>query len=240
MPKGIEKEGKEGMEGKEGKEGKEEKNEVKATKKDRVVLNDTDAITLECLISRHCFKKLFDNQDANAHKSKKMQKDKQFYRKRILDLCKTLLLEKEAEEEGVLGVEPVNYQFLVDSFSQFVHLCIRHFKTIDHSDILQSDYKDMDSQTQLQTQTHGEQGFKEIDYNAHLLQTTKHVSLDDFVIKKPLPKKHRQKMILPMKKKVNLKDPELKVKGIVGKKNNIDIKYEDKADKTEGYEEKDV
>jgi hypothetical protein len=39
---------------------------------------------------------------------------------------------------------------------------------------------------------------------------------------------------------VNLKDPELKIKGIVGKKNNIDIKYEVKADKTEGYEEKDV
>ena len=86
-----------------------------------------DQITLECLMNKDTYNKIMLNKTLINEKNK----DKKFYRKRISNLTKELLLN-----------EPPN-NLLPDvsfAFDNYIKTCIHYFKIIDESEIIQRDY----------------------------------------------------------------------------------------------------
>lgn len=156
------------------------------------------------------------------------KKDKKFYRKRILALTKNLL----SNDETDVPSEIERY------FKEYIGSCIDYFKTVDNNDLRQDEYRYMDEDKDEDKLTNGE--YLEVDdsildtYNCDtssnnidsLLIRKINVAntLDNFVIRNS----SKKKVIIPKKKKVNLRDPSLKTKGTekMGEKNNIDNIYE--------------
>lgn len=159
--------------------------------------------------------------------------DKKFYKKRILDSTKKML-------KGEFESEP-----LKEIFNKYIFSLINHFKIIDRNEILQKQFNNL-SGSVTETEFHidfsnnkinsdisnnlnnnensidisdisscnpDELLFKKNDY--------KILTMDNFVNKK---QKQREKIHLPLKKNINLREPELKMKGIhkKEKKENID------------------
>ena len=93
-----------------------------------------DQVTLDCLLNKSMF---------NAHvKNKKAQsinkEERKFYKKRIYNLFKELLINK-AEPEDLLP--DVKY-----AYDNFLNASINYFKTIDNNDLLQEEYKTLDEE----------------------------------------------------------------------------------------------
>ena len=86
-----------------------------------------DQITLECLMNRDTYNKIMTSK---AIVTKKNQ-DREFYQNRILHLCGRLMANEPPE--GLM--QDVTY-----AFDNYVKTCIRYFKIIDESDIIQQDY----------------------------------------------------------------------------------------------------
>jgi len=86
-----------------------------------------DQITLECLMNKDIYNKIM------AHKTlvTKKNQDKEFYHNRILHLFEQLMT--NTQPEGLM--QDVTY-----AFENYVKTCIRYFKIIDESDIIQQDY----------------------------------------------------------------------------------------------------
>lgn len=177
-------------------------------------------ITLDCLIN----KEMYDNMVNSSEAKKDNLKEMKFYRKRIYDLAKRLLISKNERE----NVTPdVNY-----AFNNFVKTSINYFKIIDKQDILQKDYEELEEQ---ETNINEEE---DINYNKYIMKTitmpeekTKMTSMDNFVIRKQSEEK-KEHIIYPQKREFNLKDESLKNKGIKKKegkeKKNINNKYDKK------------
>lgn len=93
-----------------------------------------DQITLECLMNKDTYNKLM------AHKTlvTKKNQDKEFYHNRILHLFEQLMT--NTQPEGMM--QDVTY-----AFENYVKTCIRYFKIIDESDIIQQDYNGSPSKT---------------------------------------------------------------------------------------------
>jgi len=150
--------------------------------------------------------------------NKVKSRDKKFYKKRICNLTKELLGDELRKQPN----QDLNYHF-----NNYIKCCIHHFKTTDNSDLIQECYKDIDCpdnpQEELATKT-------QLEADELLFQSlhAKNITLDDFVIKKKTCQKSN--IILPQKKNINLRDPQLKLKG-VKKKKNITNKYEDISEK---------
>ena len=163
----------------------------------------------------------------NAHiKNKKAQsinkEDKKFYKKRIYNLFKELLINK-LEPDNLLP--DVKY-----AYNNFLNVSINYFKTIDNNDLLQEEYKTLDVEDNLNANNEFDDdvGLEEAD--KLLMRSIKITppSLDKYVKRKSTkPKEH---MIMPKQKNVNLLDPELKEKGLnnnIQKKENITNKYDE-------------
>ena len=138
-------------------------------------------------------------------------KDKKFYRKRIIQLTKDLLSDE---------IDSVFYHDdIYRAFDKFIHTSIDYFKTIDRSDILQEDYKDLEENLSHLDDFLEPSDISIENANKGMMRQiyVKNSTLDGLV-KRTILKK--EEPILPKKKKINLKDPELKNKGI-GKKNNL-------------------
>lgn len=171
-------------------------------------------ITLEYLMTKNQYAKFMNKKTDGLNLCER--KDKKFYRRRILNLSRELLLNQTPDK--ILGDVKV-------AFDNYVKICINYFKILDETDIIQENY---DGFKILENAL----GPEEISINTSadadklLMRSIKMNKgpLDDFVkiknIKPPNPP------ILPLQKDINLKDPELKNKGI-GKKNNIMNKYEE-------------
>ena len=148
-------------------------------------------------------------------------KNKKFYRKRLIQLTKDLLNEDEREEN------PVYHPDIYRSFYKYINTSIDYFQTIDRNDIIQEDYKDLEQEFALEKEEDLFPEFNDdLEHHGTLEQANqqmmrqinmKNYTLDGLV-KRTVIKK--EEPILPKKKKINLKDPELKNKG-VGKKNNL-------------------
>ena len=177
-----------------------------------------DQVTLDCLLNKSMF---------NAHiKNKKAQsinkEDKKFYKKRIYNLFKELLINK-LEPDNLLP--DVKY-----AYNNFLNVSINYFKTIDNNDLLQEEYKTLDVEDNLNANNEFDDdvGLEEAD--KLLMRSIKITppSLDKYVKRKSTkPKEH---MIMPKQKNVNLLDPELKEKGLnnnIQKKENITNKYDE-------------
>ena len=153
-------------------------------------------------------------------------KNKKFYRKRLIQLTKDLLNEDENERDE----NPVYHPDIYRSFYKYINTSIDYFQTIDRNDIIQEDYKDLEEEELEWTLEKKEDLFPEFNDDLEHHGTIEHANKQmmrqinmknytlDGLVKRTVIKK--EEPILPKKKKINLKDPELKNKG-VGKKNNL-------------------
>ena len=186
-----------------------------------------DQVTLDCLLNKSMF---------NAHvKNKKAQsinkEERKFYKKRIYNLFKELLINK-AEPEDLLP--DVKYAYDI-----FLNASINYFKTIDNNDLLQEEYKTLDEEDTININAIPQLGDDDnivgVENADKLLMRSIKItppSLDKYVKRKST--KPEEKLIMPKQKEINLKDPELKVKGIqsnsnnnIQKKENITNKYDE-------------
>ena len=146
------------------------------------------------------------------------QKDKKFYKKRILNIIK-LLLNNGTDITGDDNTNKPNYPLFPDiknSFDIFIKTCIDYLKSQDKCDIIQSDYNDLNIgnvTTNLETKNHDITNNNEI--NALMMRKImkKKNSIDSFVKRTST---QQTTTIIPQKKKINLQDPELKTKGLSG------------------------
>jgi len=169
-----------------------------------------DQVTLDCLLN----KSLFNTQVKNRKAQSVNKEDKKFYKKRIYNLFKEMLINK-AEPEDLFP--DVKY-----AYDNFINASINYFKTIDNTDLLQEEYKTLDEAAleninaipELGDDIAVEEADKLMMRSIKITTST----LDKYVKRKNT--KPEEKMILPKQKEVNLMDPELKVKGIQSNSNN--------------------
>lgn len=186
-------------------------------------------VTLDCLLNRD----LLNSHLKNKISKSTNRKDKKFYRKRIYTLVKELLIEKDVSNNiNIINIPPdVKY-----AFDNFVKTCITHFKNTDTCDIIQSDYQNIEESILIGNdipELNDDHLTKE-DADKLLIRSIKlptNNTLDHFVKKKVTSNK--KNMILPKQKNIDLKDPSLKMKGVVAKdkKKNLHNKYEETNDK---------
>jgi hypothetical protein len=152
------------------------------------------------------------------------RKDKKFYRRRILNLTKELLSKEETKEESEIVISPdIKY-----AFDNFIKTCIHYFKVLDKNDIIQEDYNDFDDEIKEYTEINDETIKVLKEENEKLLMRSIKIanpSLDNFI--KITMTKSPEELIIPQQKEINLKDPVLKKKGIIKKKNIINNYGED-------------
>lgn len=187
-----------------------------------------DQVTLDCLLNKSMF---------NAHvKNKKAQsinkEERKFYKKRIYNLFKELLINK-AEPEDLLP--DVKYAYDI-----FLNASINYFKTIDNNDLLQEEYKTLDEEDTININAIPQLGDDDnivgVENADKLLMRSIKItppSLDKYVKRKST--KPEEKLIMPKQKEINLKDPELKVKGIQSNSNNNNIQKKENI--TNKYDE---
>ena len=182
-------------------------------------------ITLDCLVNKDIYEKM--QHTNNKHTLNK--KEKKFYRKRILNLTKDLLLKKD------INYDEINPD-IKNSFNNFIKTCIHYFKTIDKNDIIQEDYKDFNLLNDTLDDIDKEINNNFINNNQmnpiydsqdnRLFMRSIKIKngLDSFV--KIKSTKKAEEIILPKLKEINLQDPNLRNKGIQ-KKENINIIYDE-------------
>jgi len=181
-------------------------------------------ITLECLMNKEIYKKYLTSNSANMIINNK--KDRKFYRKRILQLTRDILL----NDPSVKITNDIQFVF-----ENYVNHCIQYFKMVDRVDLIQEDYyiedfthdKSVDDANETETKT-----FETVETADKLLLRSikiNNYTLDKFV--KVISTKKDDSTPLPVQKIFNLKDPNLRNKGI-RKKKNIDTKYEEPVEKT--------
>jgi len=191
-----------------------------------------DEINMNYLINRKMQKR-----NTLLVEAKKDKKDKYFYRKRIISLVKELLSSNSDDikiDTLLLDVE--------EAFNIFAKICVNYFKTIDKTDIIQEEYKDLNflNDYEFSDDTNiimcaQENIDSEMLLSSKKMNNSNNNTLDNFVKKINIKKENN--IILPQKKNINLKDPTLKNKGIV-KKKNINNKYEAENCETENCEAK--
>jgi hypothetical protein len=138
------------------------------------------------------------------------KKDKKFYRRRILNLTKEMLLNNYPDDL----LQDVN-----DSFDNFLKSCIGYFKLKDETEIIQEEYKIDSLLDEIIQQKLDEDDIvtpEEADKLMMRSITLHKKPLDNFVKIKYL--KTKEDIILPIQKEINLKEPHLKKKGIPEKK----------------------
>jgi len=157
------------------------------------------------------------------------KKDKKFYKKRIYDLTKSLLNNE---------LPPVIFPEVLCAFDNYVKTCIKYFKVLDTSDIIQEDYIGMDEEEE-QDDDVVNKIIENVQDNSHdklmmrSIKITEPNALEKLV-KRTITKKEVEP-IIPQQKDINLKDPILKNKGI-RKKKNITNKYDEEENEKNSKE----
>jgi hypothetical protein len=181
-------------------------------------------ITLDCLVNKYVYTKM-----QNTNKTRNInKKEKKFYRKRILNLSKDLLLKKDNDYDEI-------NPDIKSSFDNFIKTCIHYFKIIDRNDILQEDFKNFDEQIQTDTiktnelvsggELNNNNNYNSETDNKLFMRSIKiRNGLENFVTIKSTKK--QDEIVLPKIKDINLEEPTLRNKGII-KKDNINIKYDE-------------
>ena len=168
--------------------------------------------------------KQYKIQLTNILNKKINKKDKRFYRRRILNLTKELLSKDESE----IVISPdIKY-----AFDNLVKTCVHYFKILDRNDIIQEDYNEFDDEIKEDKEISETEQFLKEENEKLLMRSVKmsNHSLDNF-IKIKMTKKPED-LIIPQQKEINLKDPVLKNKGVIKKKNIINNYGEDTQKQT--------
>jgi hypothetical protein len=171
--------------------------------------------------------------ERNSYNHKISKKDRKFYRKRILNLTRELFLSSDACNPDIN-----------EAFMNYLYHCVEHFKNTDTNDILQCEYADLNGDIDGDVDAAMDDAIDADDendnmntYNSSIMRKiVKPNTLDNFIIRNVIKKKEPEH--LPLQKEINLKDPQLKVKGIVKKKNLINT-YEDQENTDEKQENTD-
>jgi len=188
-----------------------------------MINNIVDQITLDCLTNKYFLKKKQLAQERIIID----KKEKKFYRKRILNLTRDLLLKKHECPES-------NNNEISSSFDNYVKICINYFKALDNNDIIQKELKyiennetDILNELNLNNNTNTNDNINNYnteEENKLMMRTLKVKNpLNNFIKKTIINKKE---IILPKEKDINLSDPNLRNKGI-RKKKNISINYDE-------------
>ena len=176
-----------------------------------ISMNQIDKLTLDYFTNKTQYRDLIEKRD--IFQSKEFINDKRFYRKRILNITRELFANKIKNPE------------LKNTFNHYIKSIINYLKFIDKKDILQEEYLDL-SLNEVDKKVYFEKIEQDdIDSlnNANSLMINSdykkiNSTLDDFVIKKTNEKQEKEIEDLPKKKVINLKNPDLKKKGIKKKK----------------------
>ncbi len=164
-----------------------------------ISLNSMNDINLQYLTNSTTLKRYNRMKENNLQYT---EEDFKFYRKRVLHLTKEMLKGNKSENKGINA-----------SFENYVKLCIHDFKFIDKKDIIQEEYKDLEEKKSL---------LKDIDIKEENKKIMRRKSLpgpktiETFV--KVKKQKQKKKAKIPQKKKIDIKNPELKNKGLVNRK----------------------
>jgi hypothetical protein len=182
-------------------------------------------ITLEYMMNKEQYAKYIGKN--NINKKDSSRKDKKFYKKRIIDLTKKLLNNEKPE---------TMYPDVTSAFDYYIKICIEYFKILDKTDILQEDYIDIsvNSMNEINYDFVSESSIDADNLMMRSIKIQEPNTLEKLVKRKST--KMKKQPIIPLQKNINLKDPNLKNKGIC-KKNNIDNKYEQITQNT--YEKND-
>jgi len=181
--------------------------------------NLVSRITLDCLMSKYQKSKLSNQLGEMNYNSNNNRKDKKFYRRRIINLTREMLLNNYSDDI-LLDVK--------ESFENYVKACIGFFKVKDESDIIQADMCFLDELTLTKDDFQEELDLDDIvtpeEADKLMMRTIKinKLPLDNFVTIKNL--KITKDPILPKQKEIDLKNPILKNKGI-RKKKNVNNQY---------------
>jgi len=188
--------------------------------------SDSDAflnqVSLDYLINT----KQYKNHLISFSENKKInRKDKKFYRRRILSLTKELL---SKEDDDVVISPDIKY-----AFDNLVKTCVHYFKILDRNDIIQEKYNNGENEIKDENEINEKNELDETskflkEENEKLLMRSVKMpnsSLDNFI--KIKMTKQSKGIIIPQQKDINLKDPILKIKGIIKKKNIINNYDED-------------
>jgi hypothetical protein len=173
----------------------EEVNEIVENKS----LND---ITLRFMMNRELYENYILSKSEQTKED--VNEEKRFYRSRIFQLSKVLLLnDKERERYFLMNpdfdISKISFDVFL-SFDNFVKNAIQNFKNIDTTDVLQSEFPIFEE--------------PQDDYEDTEVQmyTPKQNTLDNFIITK------KEEIILPKEKFVDLSDPKFKKKGFTQRK----------------------
>lgn len=180
-------------------------------------------MTLECLMNKESYEKYRIRTSTNKKSSN--EKETRFYRKRIYDLTKKMLNPTlETENNSILDD-------IKNSFDSYVTNCIEYFKNLDKTDILQEDYKDfldIDCKNEINIDDiHTSEAADQLMMRSIKMREPNNL---EKLIKRTVMKPVNPE-IPPQQKEINLKDPILKNKGILKKKNIINT-YDEPEDKT--------
>ena len=113
------------------------------------------------------------------------------------------------------------------AFEIFLKTCINYFKILDKNDIIQKEHNNPDTEIKEKTEINDSINFLKEENDKLLMRSVKMSNnhLDKFI--KIKMTKQPEGIIIPQQKEINLKDPILKNKGIIKKKNIINNYDED-------------
>lgn len=181
-------------------------------------------ITLDCLLNKDMINKHLKNKKTKAEN----KEERKFYKKRTYNLFKELITGNTPTDL----LPDVKY-----AYDNFVNASIHYFKTIDNNDLRQEEYKDVDFLLEECSKEFSEKplaiSFKEEADKLMMRSIKMDIPTLDKYVKRTSTKK-KEEIILPKQKDIDLKNPELKTKGL--KKKNITNKYEDNIKETKDNE----
>ena len=175
--------------------------------------NLINQITLDYLMN----KDQYDKYVSQTKKSKSNKRDKKFYKKRIYNLTKELLL----------GINDNVYSEVRYSFENYINSCIHYFKSLDNNDIIQENLNIIKPIC-----SNSESDEFNFDLNAANEQYIKSLKSKENILTNLVSREtigEKKKIILPQNRHINLKNPDLKLKGVKKfiKKKNINNIYEE-------------
>jgi len=192
--------------------------------------NIISELTLECLMNKTQYAKYLRQAEGKPNNKTVNKKEKKFYKRRIFDLTKQLLNNEKPE---------MMFPDVSSAFDSYTKVCIEYFKTLDKTDIIQSDYDGMIDE--LGTLDNALSESDQTELNKLLMRSIKITEPNSLekIVKRTTTKIGQKAQIIPMQKDINLKDPVFKNKGI-RKKNNINNKYEETSEEKIKSNEKDT
>ena len=148
-------------------------------------------ITLDCLLNKEMYKTQIKNKTNLINNKKLINKEEnKIYRKRIFNLFKDIINNNLPEELP---------QDIIYAYEIFIKSTIQYFKTIDNNNIIQSEYKDIEDESESVQDT-----------SSNILNVDKlmmrSIKINNFTLDKYVKRKNTKKeeeFIIPKQKEIN-------------------------------------